>query len=80
MLNGNCYTEIARNNRQWMLVKSFNNQSIQYTDTTVMPDVLYRYLLVVVDSAGNESKPTKVVSAKHIAVHDFAWIEPQVGG
>lgn len=43
-----------------------------------MPDVLYRYLLVVVDSAGNESKPTKVVSAKHIAVHDFAWIEPQV--
>ena len=68
----------SENNRQWMLVKSFNNQSIQYTDTTVMPDVLYRYLLVVVDSAGNESKPSAFVSGKQHATKKVQWISPNV--
>lgn len=68
----------SENNRQWMLIKSFNNQSIQYTDTTVMPDVLYRYLLVVVDSAGNESKPSAFVSGKQHATKKVQWISPNV--
>jgi len=68
----------SESNRQWMLVKSFNNQSIQYTDTTVMPDVLYRYLLVVVDSAGNESQPTKFSSHRYAPSTVLEWIKPEI--
>ncbi len=54
----------SENNRQWQLLKNLNAESTQYTDSTVMPDVLYRYLFVVVDSAGNESVPTKHVGSR----------------
>lgn len=68
----------SESNRQWMLVKSFNKQAIQYTDTTVMPNVLYRYLLVVVDGAGNESKPTKFSSQRFEPSLELGWIEPVI--
>lgn len=68
----------SENNQQWMLVKRFNNQSIQYTDTAVMPNMLYRYLLVVVDGAGNESKPTKFSSQRFEPSLEIGWIEPVI--
>ena len=52
------------NNRQWQLIKIMDAKTTQFVDSMVLPDILNRYLFVVVDSAGNESKPGKVVGGK----------------
>lgn len=68
----------SENNRQWKLIKNLDAEAIQYTDTTVMPDVLYRYLFLVVDSAGNESKPTKPIACRTDELFRSSWIEPNM--
>lgn len=52
------------NNRQWQLIKIMDAKTTQFVDSMVLPDILNRYLFVVVDSAGNESKPGKAVGGK----------------
>lgn len=68
----------SENNSQWQLLKMFNAEATQYVDSTVIPDILYRYLFVVVDSAGNESKPTKHISANVSPTNEIQWMEPTV--
>lgn len=68
----------SENNSQWQLIKNFSPQVVEYADTSVVPDSLYRYLFVVVDSVGNESKPSALVSGKYQETKKVQWISPNL--
>ena len=64
---------------QWALLKVLPADSIQYTDDAVLSQQVYRYLLLAVDKAGNESKAPQAVAAKFLdAKPTNLWIQPNV--
>ena len=65
-------------NKQWQLISRFNPQLQQFNDSTVLAETIYRYLLVAVDSAANESKPSAFVSGKYQEKKKEQWISPKV--
>jgi fibronectin type 3 domain-containing protein len=48
----------------WELIEKLTAEATTFKDSLVTPDVLYRYLVMAVDSAGNESKPGKAVGGR----------------
>jgi len=50
--------------RDWELAEKLTAEATTFKDSLVTPDVLYRYLVMAVDSAGNESKPGKAVGGR----------------
>lgn len=62
----------------WQLLVRLDTQSEQYNDSTVLSETIYRYLMVAVDSAGNESKPSGYVSGKYKKNIEEKWIEPKM--
>jgi len=64
---------------QWALLKVLSADSIQYTDDAVLSQQVYRYLLLAVDKAGNESKAPQAVAAKFLdAKPTNLWIQPKI--
>jgi hypothetical protein len=62
--------------RQRVVFDTLTAEKAAYKDSLVTPETLYRYLVLAVDSAGNESKPGKAVggripSSKLKAVRDL---------
>ncbi|MFO8001438.1 MAG: hypothetical protein R6U46_09350 [Marinilabilia sp.] len=51
-------------NREWVLIDKLPVEADAYKDSLATPETMYRYLVMAVDSAGNESKPGKVVAGK----------------
>jgi hypothetical protein len=65
-------------NPQWTLIAKLAPADTAYADTTVT-ELLYRYLLIATDKAGNESQPTKPVAVKYTKpVDEGGWITPEV--
>ncbi len=65
--------------KDWSLIKNISADSTHFFDQTVEPDMTYRYLLLAVDKAGNESKPTTPVAGKFNGRNrDNLWILPKV--
>lgn len=50
--------------RDWVLTEKLAAEASAFKDSLVTPEVLYHYLVLAVDSAGNESKPRKAVAGK----------------
>lgn len=63
---------------QWQVVDKLPGSVDAYSDTTVIPETLYRYLVMAVDSAGNESTPGKPSAAKARFSPKSTWVTPGV--
>ncbi|WP_320020381.1 hypothetical protein [Labilibaculum manganireducens] len=65
--------------REWELIKTESDTTTHFTDGRVLPDGIYKYILLAVDKAGNESKTIKPVAGKFIGnkLNDL-WIVPHV--
>lgn len=63
--------------REWETVFRSANQleSYNWTDTLAQPQITYRYLMMAVDSTGNESIPTRPVTVKTLALSKKANIK-----
>ncbi len=66
--------------REWAKVYEGDNLSseFEWIDSLTLADTNYRYLMMAVDSAGNESKPTKPVSVKTLKNFEKKVPEPKV--
>ncbi|MBI9064603.1 MAG: hypothetical protein JEZ14_21640 [Marinilabiliaceae bacterium] len=65
--------------REWEVVNTFLPDSTQTTDQPSLSGTIYRYLLIAVDKAGNESKPAAPVAGKYNAPKkQGVWITPKV--
>jgi len=65
--------------KDWALIKNISADSTFYIDQTVEPGMTYRYLLLAVDKAGNESKSISPVAGKFNGKkRDDLWILPKV--
>lgn len=65
--------------REWELLANLSAVSVQFTDTTVVGGTVYRYTLLAVDKAGNESKTSPFVAVKYIGkVERNLWIVPKI--
>ncbi|MFW6267526.1 MAG: hypothetical protein ACOC1E_00180 [Marinilabiliaceae bacterium] len=51
-------------NREWVLLDKLGAEPDAYRDSLAISETIYRYLVMAVDSAGNESKPGKAVAGK----------------
>jgi len=64
---------------EWVVVSSLAPDSTQVIDIPPAAGKVYRYLLMAVDKAGNESKPAKPVAVKYtVPVKKDIWITPKV--
>lgn len=54
-------------NREWVLIDKLTAGEDAYIDALARSGTMYRYLVMAVDSAGNESKPGKAVAGKIIS-------------
>lgn len=65
--------------REWELVKTESDTTTHFIDTNVVSDGIYKYILLAVDKAGNESKTIKPVAGKFIgSKFNDLWIVPRV--
>lgn len=65
--------------REWEVVNTFLPDSTQTTDQPPLSGTIYRYLLIAVDKAGNESKPAAPVAGKYNAPkQQEVWMTPKV--
>ncbi len=65
--------------REWAVVQTLAPDSVSTLDVPPLADEVYRYLLVAVDGAGNESKPMPPVAAKYQPpLKQDVWITPKV--
>lgn len=65
--------------REWKVINTLAPDSTQYTDNPPLTGTIYRYLLIAVDKAGNESKPTRPVASKYnTPKQQDVWITPKV--
>ena len=64
----------------WKLINIFSPDSASiYTDKPSEGGYTYRYLIIAVDEAGNESKPGKPVAAKYNPRQEKEeWIQPKI--
>ena len=68
-----------KGSHEWILVASLSPDSAQVHDEPPLSGLIYRYLLMAVDKAGNESKPAKPVAVKYAApLQKDTWITPKV--
>jgi len=65
--------------REWKLIKTESDSTTHFTDISVISGNIYKYILLAVDKAGNESKTIKPVAGKFIGskLNDL-WIVPCV--
>lgn len=69
----------AKGSKEWTLVVSLPSDSLLYTDIPSQTGTIYRYIIMAVDKAGNESKPAKPVAVKYNAPKQKdVWITPEV--
>jgi uncharacterized protein len=61
----------------WTLIDKLSAQENSYRDSLITAGILYRYLVLAVDSAGNESKPGNPVTGKITVSKNVLWIEPE---
>jgi fibronectin type 3 domain-containing protein len=54
----------------WQLLKSMNVDSLSFLDKRIQPSVVYRYKVIAVDSAGNQSAVAKEILVKSLAEND----------
>lgn len=66
--------------REWKLIKMLPPKGKnKYTDTLVNANISYRYIMIAVDKAGNESKPSPSVAKKYLSSAKIKyWITPKV--
>ncbi|TAJ12605.1 hypothetical protein DMA11_11965 [Marinilabiliaceae bacterium JC017] len=66
--------------RDWQLLKLLPPDStISYHDVPPLTGTSYRYIMLAVDEAGNESRPTKPATGKRFESKKIdQWIEPKV--
>lgn len=65
--------------KQWEIIKTLAADSSSFIDITVQPKKIYRYLLLAVDRAGNESKATQPVAGKYLGKKPASlWIIPKI--
>jgi len=69
----------AKGSHEWTVVSALPADSIRFRDTPAGAGTVYRYIILAVDEAGNESDPAKPVAVKyHGQRQKDQWINPEV--
>ncbi|MCG8578920.1 MAG: hypothetical protein MI866_03335, partial [Bacteroidales bacterium] len=69
----------VKGSNEWLLLTSLAVDSTQYMDIPPQSGMIYRYIIMAVDKAGNESKPAKPLAVKYNAPRQKdTWITPEV--